>query len=133
MAVLSDPISDFLTRLKNASAAGNESFKAPYSKIKEDIAGILVEEGYVWKSEVSGEGKDKIITVTVKYTDAGKAVLTNVKRVSKPGLRRYVGSGEVPRVLNGLGIAILSTSKGLMTGSRAKKSKVGGELLANVW
>ena len=133
MAVLSDPISDFLTRLKNASAAGNESFTAPYSKIKEDIAGILVEEGYVWKSEVSGEGKDKIITVTVKYTDAGKAVLTNVKRVSKPGLRRYVGSGEVPRVLNGLGIAILSTSKGLMTGSRAKKSKVGGELLANVW
>lgn len=133
MAVLSDPISDFLTRLKNASSAGNESFTAPYSKMKQEIARILAEEGYVWKSEVSGEGKDKIITVTVKYSDAGKAVLTNLKKVSKPGLRQYVGSGEVPRVLNGLGISIISTSKGLMTGAAAKKAKVGGEHLANIW
>ncbi|WP_018970531.1 30S ribosomal protein S8 [Rubritalea marina] len=133
MAVLSDPVSDFLTRLKNASAAGNESFSAPYSKMKEAIANILAEEGYVWKFEVSGEGVQKTITVTVKYSDAGKAVLTNVKRVSKPGLRQYVGAGEVPRVLNGLGISILSTSKGLLTGSAAKKQNVGGEHLANIW
>ncbi|MFC5050098.1 30S ribosomal protein S8 [Rubritalea spongiae] len=133
MAVLSDPISDFLTRLKNASSAGNESFSAPYSKAKESIAAILAEEGYVWKYEVSGEGTQKVIVVTVKYSDAGKAVLTGVKRVSKPGLRQYVGAGKVPRVLNGLGISIISTSKGLMTGSAAKKANVGGEHLANIW
>ena len=133
MAVLSDPVSDFLTRLNNASAAGNESFSAPYSKMKEAIAAILAEEGYVWKYEVSGDGVEKSITVTVKYSDAGKAVLTGVKRVSKPGLRQYVGAGEVPRVLNGLGISILSTSKGLLTGSAAKKQNVGGEHLANIW
>ena len=133
MAVLSDPISDFLTRLKNASAAGNEKFSAPYSKMKQDIAGILTEEGYIWKSEVSGEGIEKIITVTVKYSDAGKAVITNLKRVSKPGLRQYVGASDVPRVLNGLGISILSTSKGLLSGSAAKKQNVGGEHLANIW
>jgi small subunit ribosomal protein S8 len=133
MAVLSDPISDFLTRLKNASSAGNESFSAPYSKMKEAIAGILAEEGYVWKYEVTGEGTQKSIVVTVKYSDAGKAVLTDVKRVSKPGLRQYVGAGEVPRVLNGLGVSIISTSKGLMTGAAAKKANVGGEHLANIW
>ncbi len=133
MAVLSDPISDFLTRLKNASAAGNESFTAPYSKMKQDIARILAEEGYIWKAEVSGEGIEKIITVTVKYSETGKAVLTNLKRVSKPGLRQYVGAGEVPRVLNGLGVSILSTSKGLLSGAAAKKQNVGGEHLANIW
>lgn len=133
MAVLSDPISDFLTRWKNASRAGNESFTAPYSKMKESIAGILASEGYIWKSEVSGEGKDKVITVTVKFSDSGKAVLTDLKKVSKPGLRQYVGSGEVPRVLNGMGISILSTSKGLMTGAKAKKQNIGGEHIANVW
>jgi len=133
MAVLSDPISDFLTRLKNASAAGNESFKAPYSKMKQDIARILAEEGYIWKAEVSGDGIEKIITVTVKYSEAGKAVITNLKRVSKPGLRQYVGAGEVPRVLNGLGISILSTPKGLLSGASAKKQNVGGEHLANIW
>ncbi|MEO1856091.1 MAG: 30S ribosomal protein S8 [Rubritalea sp.] len=133
MAVLSDPISDFLTRLKNASAAGNETFTAPYSKMKQDVARILAEEGYIWKAEVSGEGVEKIITVTVKYSETGKAVLTNVKRVSKPGLRQYVGASEVPRVLNGLGISIISTSKGLLSGSAAKKQNVGGEHLANIW
>ena len=101
--------------------------------MKQDIARILAEEGYIWKAEVSGEGIEKIITVTVKYSEAGKAVLTNLKRVSKPGLRQYVGAGEVPRVLNGLGISILSTSKGLLSGAAAKKQNVGGEHLANIW
>lgn len=133
MAVLSDPISDFLTRLKNASAAGNESFTAPYSKMKESIAAILANEGYIWNFEVQGEGKEKQVKVKVKYSDAGKPVLTNLKKISKPGLRQYVGAGEIPRVLNGLGISIISTSKGLMTGAAAKKQNVGGEILAHVW
>ncbi len=133
MAVLSDPISDFLTRLKNASRAGNETFTAPHSKMKGEIARILQAEGYIWNYEVDTSGKFPEITVKVKYSDSGVAVLTDLKRVSKPGIRRYVGAGEIPRVLNGLGISILSTSKGLKTGSQAKREKLGGEILAFVW
>lgn len=133
MAVISDPISDFLIRLKNASRAGNETFIAPYSKMKGEIARILKDEGYIWNYEVKTDGKFPEIEVKVKYTDSGKAVLTDLKRVSKPGLRRYVGAGEIPRVLNGLGISIVSTSKGLKTGTHARKEKLGGELLAYVW
>jgi len=133
MAVLSDPISDFLTRLKNASRAGNETFTAPYSKMKGEIARILKDEGYIWNYEVKTDGQFPVIEVKVKYSDAGVPVLTDLKRVSKPGLRRYVGAGEIPRVLNGLGISILSTSKGLKTGTHARKEKLGGELLAYVW
>ena len=133
MAVLSDPLSDFLTRLKNASNAGNESFTAPFSKMKAEIARILTEEGYIWNYETKTEGQFPEILVKVKYSDAGEAVLHNVKRVSKPGLRQYVGAAEMPRVLSGLGIAIISTSKGLMTGQKARKAKLGGEHLANVW
>ncbi|GAA5497116.1 30S ribosomal protein S8 [Rubritalea halochordaticola] len=133
MAVLSDPISDFLTRLKNASNAGNETFTAPYSKIKESIAQILADEGYIWNYEVKKDGKFPEIQVKVKYSDAGEKVITDLKRVSKPGLRQYVGAGEIPRVLNGLGISIISTSKGLMTGAAAKKQNIGGEVLALVW
>jgi small subunit ribosomal protein S8 len=133
MAVLSDPISDFLTRLKNASRAGNETFTAPYSKIKGEIARILKSEGYIWNYEVKTDGQFPVIEVKVKYSDNGVAVLTDLKRVSKPGLRRYVGAGEIPRVLNGLGISILSTPKGLKSGAHARKEKLGGELLAYVW
>jgi len=133
MAVLSDPVSDFLTRLKNASNAGNESFSAPFSKMKAEIARILQEEGYIWNYETTTEGKFPELKVKVKFSDAGEAVLQGVKRVSKPGLRQYVGAGEIPRVLNGLGIAIISTSKGLMTGQKARKAKLGGEHIANVW
>lgn len=133
MAVLSDPVSDFLTRLKNASNAGNESFSAPFSKAKAEIARILQEEGYIWNYETKTEGSIPQIFVKVKYTDAGEAVLHNVKRVSKPGLRQYVGAEEMPRVLSGLGIAIISTSKGLMTGQKARKANIGGEHIANVW
>jgi small subunit ribosomal protein S8 len=132
MAVLSDPISDFLTRFKNACRAGREDFSAPYSRIKADIARILQDEGYLWGYEVSTEGKFPIIKVRAKFVD-GRPVLTDLKRVSSPGRRQYVGSEEIPRVLNGLGIAILSTSKGVMSGARAKRERLGGELLAFVW
>ncbi len=133
MAVLSDPVSDFITRLKNASNAGNESFTAPFSKMKAEIARILTEEGYIWNYETKTDGKFPEILVKVKYSDAGEAVLQDVKRVSKPGLRQYVNASEMPRVLSGLGIAIISTSKGLMTGQKARKAKLGGEHIANVW
>lgn len=131
MAVLTDPISDFLTRLKNACRAGNEEFKAPHSKIKADIAKILQEEGYIWNYEVV-TGDRTEIKVKPKYIDS-RPVLTDLKRVSKPGRRSYVGSDEIPRVMSGLGIAILSTSKGVMTGGTAKRNNLGGELLAIVW
>ncbi len=131
MAVLTDPISDFLTRFKNAARAGNEEFTAPYSKIKADIAEILKQEGYLWKYEVvTGERTE--LKVSPKFID-GRPVLTDLKRVSKPGRRHYVGSQDIPRVLSGLGIAILSTSKGVMSGASAKRQKLGGEILANVW
>jgi small subunit ribosomal protein S8 len=131
MAVLTDPISDFLTRFKNAARAGNVEFTAPYSKIKADIAEILKQEGYLWKYEVvTGERTE--LKVSPKFID-GRPVLTDLKRVSKPGRRQYVGSQEIPRVLSGLGISILSTSKGVMSGASAKRQKLGGEILAIIW
>jgi len=131
MAVLTDPISDFLTRFKNAARAGNEEFVAPYSRIKADIAEILKQEGYLWKYEViTGERTE--LKVSPKFVD-GRPVLTDLKRVSKPGRRQYVGSQDIPRVLSGLGISILSTSKGVMSGASAKRQKLGGEILANIW
>ncbi|MGA0899533.1 MAG: 30S ribosomal protein S8 [Luteolibacter sp.] len=131
MAVLTDPISDFLTRFKNAARAGKEEFNVPHSRIKADIAKILQEEGYIWKYEVV-TGSITEIQVKPRYVD-GRAVLTDLKRVSRPGRRHYVGSGDIPRVMSGLGIAILSTSKGVMSGGSAKRQKLGGELLAYVW
>ncbi len=133
MAVLSDPISDFLTRVKNAGAARNEGFTAPYSGIKAEIARILQAEGYIWSYEIVGEGKDKAIKVKSKFTNNGKSIITDVKRVSKPGRRVYVPSSEIPTVMNGLGISIVSTSRGMMTGAQARKQQIGGELVALVW
>lgn len=132
MAVLSDPISDFLTRFKNASRAGNDQFLAPFSKVKAEIARILKEEGYIWNYEVDTSGKFPQLQVKTKFVD-GTPALTDLKKVSKPGRRQYTGSQEIPRVLNGLGIAIVSTSKGIMTGAQARRQNVGGELLAFVW
>ena len=132
MAVLTDPISDFLTRFKNCCRAGNEEFSAPYSRVKADIAKILQEEGYIWNYEVVTTEKFPEIKVKARYVD-GRPVLTDVKRVSKPGRRVYAGSNDIPRVLNGLGISIVSTSKGMMTGAQARKQNIGGELLATVW
>jgi len=132
MAVLTDPVADFLTRLKNACRAELEEFTAPYSRLKADIAKILEEEGYIWNYEVVTTGKFPEIKVKVKYHE-GRPVLTDLKKVSKPGRRQYAGSREIPRVLNGLGIAIVSTSKGVMTGASARRQNLGGEILAYVW
>lgn len=132
MAVLSDPISDFLTRLKNATRAENETFNAPFSKAKVEIARILQDEGYIWKYEVDDSGKFPELVVSTRFVD-GKAALTDLKKVSKPGRRRYVGVNEIPHVRSGLGISILSTPKGILSNIEAKKQNVGGELLAQVW
>ena len=133
MVVLSDPIADFLTRVKNAGVARNEGFTAPYSGIKAEIARILQAEGYIWSYEIVGEGKDKAIKVKSKFTNEGKSIITDVKRVSKPGRRVYVPSAEIPTVMNGLGISIVSTSRGMMTGAQARKQQIGGELVALIW
>ena len=133
MAVLSDHIADFLTRVKNAGIARNESFTVPFSGIKAEIARILQEEGYIWSFEVVGEGKDKAIKVKNKFSANGKTIITDVKRCSKPGRRQYVHSADIPTVMNGLGISIVSTSKGMMTGAKARKQQIGGELIALVW
>ena len=133
MAVISDPISDFLIRFKNAARAEREEFSAPHSKMKAEIARILTQEGYLWGFEVvEEEGGFKSIIARPKYIK-DKPVLQDVKRMSKPGRRQYVNSGEIPRVLSGLGISILSTSSGILTGAQARRKNVGGELLAFVW
>lgn len=132
MAVLTDPISDFLTRWKNASRARKDEFTAPFSRVKAEIARILQEEGYIWSYQVDTTGAHPVIKVTNKYT-GNRSVVTDIKRVSRPGMRQYVQVEDIPRVLGGLGIAILSTSRGVMSGAQAKKQRVGGELLALVW
>ncbi len=132
MSNLSDPIADFLTRLRNANRAGLTEVRAPYSKIKAEIARILKQEGYITDYRVDTEGKFPELRVTNKLANKAPAI-TNLKRVSKPGLRKYVGADEIPRVLGGMGIAILSTPKGIVTGREARREKIGGELLAFVW
>ena len=132
MSQLSDPIADFLTRLRNANAARKVEVLLPYSKIKADIARILKQEGYISNYEVDTAGKFAQIKVISKMVNRASAI-TGLKRISKPGLRKYVGAGEIPRVLGGMGISILSTPRGIVTGREAKKQNVGGELLAYVW
>ena len=128
---MTDPISDMLTRIRNAHSALLPAVEIPHSKIKENIAGILKKEGYV--GEVVIEGKPlKKIKIKLKYTDR-KPVIEGLRRISTPGLRNYVGSTEIPRVCNGLGISIISTSQGVMSGQEARKKNVGGELLCYVW
>ena len=129
---MTDPISDFLTRIRNAAAAGQEEVLMPFSRMKSELSRILQEEGYIWSYELDTKDTHPRLKLKLKYQ--GKApVIRNLKRISKPGLRKYVSVNEIPRVLGGLGIAILSTSRGIMTGHGAKKAKVGGELLAQVW
>jgi small subunit ribosomal protein S8 len=132
MSNLSDPIADFLTRLRNGATAGKSETKAPYSKIKAEIARILKQEGYIENYEIDSTGQFPEIKITNKVTNRVPAI-TGLKRVSRPGLRRYVGSTEIPRVLGGMGISILSTPRGLMSGREAKRENVGGELVAYVW
>lgn len=132
MSNLSDPIADFLTRLRNAATAQQAETIVPYSKIKLEIARILKQEGYIANYELDTTGAHPTIRITNKFVNRTPAI-TGLKRVSRPGLRRYVGSKEIPRVLGGLGISILSTPRGVLTGREAKKQNVGGELLAFVW
>ena len=128
---ITDPIADMLTRIRNANQVRNEKVEMPSSKIKVELAKILKEEGYINEFEVEGDVK-KTLTLTLKY-DGNVRVITGIKRISKPGLKVYTGVEDLPRVLNGLGIAIISTSKGLMTDKIARKMGIGGEVIAYVW
>lgn len=129
---MNDPISDFLTRIRNASSAQLEHVFIPFSKMKAELSRILQEEGYIWGYEVDTTAAHPRLKLKLKYQDKNP-VIRKLDRVSKPGLRKYVGSDEIPRVLGGLGISILSTPRGIMTGAKARKANVGGELLATVW
>jgi small subunit ribosomal protein S8 len=128
---MSDPISDMLTRIRNAGRALLPAVELPHSRMKESVAKILKSEGYVADVAVEGN-KIKKLKIRLKY-QGKKGVIEGLKRVSRPGLRRYVGSTEIPRVLSGMGVSILSTSEGVMTGAQAKKKNLGGELLCYVW
>ena len=131
---MSDPIADMLTRIRNANTAKHDTVDVPASKMKLAIANILLDEGYIEKYDVIEDGVFKTIHITLKYgADKNERVITGIKRISKPGLRVYVNSNEIPRVLNGLGIALISTSKGLMTDKEARNAGVGGEVLAYIW
>ena len=130
---ITDPIADFLTRIRNANAAKHETVDVPASNLKEAMAQILVDEGYIKGFTVVEDGKQGIIRMTLKYGENKSQVITGLRRVSKPGLRIYASSADMPKVMKGLGIAIVSTSKGLMTDRQARKQKVGGEVLAFVW
>ena len=133
MAVVTDTIADMLTRIRNANSMGYEEVTVPASKLKVELARILKEEGFIKEYKVVSEGVEKNILLTLKYGKKKEKVITGLKRISKPGLRVYVKSDEVPKVLNGLGIAIISTSKGIMTDKEARKQNLGGEVLAYVW
>ncbi len=134
MMNMTDPIADMLTRIRNGLQAGHEEVVIPASKIKVEIAKILKAEGYIDNYKVEGEtAKEKTITIELKYSPDGQRVITGLKRISKPGLKVYAKANAIPRVLNGLGIAIISTSQGLMTDRDARKAKLGGEVVAYVW
>jgi small subunit ribosomal protein S8 len=128
-----DPIADMLTRIRNANNAKHESVEIPASNMKKQIAQILVDEGYIKSFNVIDDGKQDVIKVFLKYGPNKSKVLQGLKRISKPGLRTYVGKEEIPQVMRGLGVAIVSTSKGVMTDKAARKENVGGEVLAFVW
>jgi len=134
MATTNDPISDMLTRIRNAITAKHDTVNVPASKIKLAIADILVNEGYIQKYELVPNGNFQDICITLKYgADKNHKIITGLKRISKPGLRIYSGSENLPKVLGGLGIAIISTNKGVMTDKEARKQKIGGEVIAYIW
>jgi len=132
MSNVSDPIADFLTRVRNATRSGKPEVVAPFSKMKGEVARILKEEGFVSSVAVQTVEGRPVLQIGLKYV-GDRSVITNLQRVSRPGLRRYVGATEIPRVLSGIGISILSTSSGIMSSREAKRKNVGGELLAFVW
>ena len=131
---MSDPIADMLTRIRNANTAKHDTVDIPSSKMKNAIADILFNEGYITKYEIIEDGNFKTIRVTLKYgADKNEKIITGIKRISKPGLRVYANKNEIPKVLGGLGTAILSTNQGIITDKEARKLQVGGEVLAFVW
>ena len=131
---MSDPIADMLTRIRNANTAKHDTVDVPSSKMKLAIAEILFNEGYIKKYDVIEDGIFKTIHITLKYgKDKNEKIITGLKRISKPGLRVYAGKDELPRVLGGLGVAIISTNKGILTDKEARKQQVGGEVLAFIW
>jgi small subunit ribosomal protein S8 len=133
MGVVTDPIADMLTRIRNANTANHESVDIPASRTKRAIADILKEEGFIRAYEVVSEGPQGTLRVTLKYGPEKEKVITGLRRISRPGLRVYSSRTEIPRVLGGLGLVIISTSKGIMSGKRAKREGCGGEVLAYVW
>ena len=130
---ITDPVADMLTRIRNANSAKHDTVDVPASNMKKSIAQILLDEGYIKNFQVIDDGLQGMIHITLKYNAGKEKVITGLRRVSKPGLRVYVGADELPQVLRGLGIAIVSTSKGVMTDKAARAAHVGGEVLAFIW
>ena len=130
---MTDPIADMLTRIRNANVVKHETVDVPASNIKKELARILLEEGFVRGYDVIEDGKQGIIRIQLKYGQTGERVISGLKRISKPGMRVYAANQEIPKVLNGLGISIISTSKGILTDKQARKENVGGEVICYVW
>ena len=130
---MTDPIADMLTRIRNANVVKHETVDVPASNMKKEIARILLEEGFVRGYDVIEDGKQGIIRIQLKYGQSGERVISGLKRISKPGMRVYAANHEIPKVLNGLGISVISTSKGILTDKQARKENVGGEVICYVW
>lgn len=130
---MTDPIADMLTRIRNANVVKHETVDVPASNMKKELARILLEEGFIRGYDVIEDGKQGIIRIQLKYGQEGERVITGLKKISKPGMRVYAANHEIPKVLNGLGISIISTSKGILTDKQARKENVGGEVICYVW
>ncbi|MGH9447315.1 MAG: 30S ribosomal protein S8 [Terriglobia bacterium] len=133
MAAVTDPIADMLTRIRNGVQARHSRVDMPSSNIKVGIAMILKDEGYIGSYKITEDGRKKLLRLSLRYRPDGESVISSLDRVSKPGRRVYVGTHEVPRILGGMGVTILTTSKGLMTGKKARKARLGGEVLCNIY
>ncbi len=131
--MMTDPIADLLTRIRNACQGRRDQVSLPHSRTKEAIARLLCDEGYLREVEVGGDSVKKTITVHIRYSDGGDPVLTGIRRVSRPGLRRYSSSGDAPRIRGGLGVSILSTPLGFLSDREARRRNVGGEVICEVW
>ena len=131
--MMTDPIADLLTRIRNACRARRDQIELPHSRMKEAIARLLCDEGFLTSVEVGGEGARKTLIAHIRYAESGEPVLTGVRRVSRPGLRRYASAGDAPRVRSGLGISILSTPVGILPDREARRRNVGGEVICEVW
>ena len=131
--VMTDPLADMFTRIRNAARARHDLVEMPASRIKENVAKLLRDSGYIRAYRVLEDGKQGVLKIYLRYRDNGEPTITDIRRVSRPGRRRYVGAGDIPQVLGGLGLAIVTTSRGILTGQQAAEHKVGGELIGEVW